>query len=754
MPLTAGIRLGPYEIVSPLGAGGMGEVWRARDTRLGREVAIKALPAEFARDPERLDRFEREAQTLASLNHANIAAIYGLETSDGVPHLVLELVDGETLADRLARGALPTAEALRVGVQVAAAIAAAHERGVIHRDLKPGNVMLTASGTVKVLDFGLAKSDAPPASSGGGLSDSPTMMPARGATMAGVVLGTAAYMSPEQARGKAVDRRSDVWSFGCLLFECFAGRAAFTGETTSDLIGRILEREPDWSALPSATPPKAREILKRCLRKDAEERPRDIRDVGLELAEIAAGGARGEATHEHSIAVLPFDNLGAADDGYFADGMTDEILNALAHVDGLRVAARSSCFAFKGKREDPRIVGEKLDVAAVLEGSVRRAGERLRITVQLVNAADGYQLWSERYDREATDVFAVQDEIATTIVTRLKVSFHAKGQPGAARRGTSNLEAYELLLKGRAYQTQRGRFIPMAIACFEQAIALDPEYAEAFGLLADGYRLLAMFDAVPSSQVMEHSKEFAQRALALDPLQPEALATIGSVQAQYDRDYPKAAASWGRALELDPRHTRARCERALWGLAYRAMTPEDAVLETDRAVAEDPLNAWASGMQSFVLAYAGKHAESIVAAERAVSTDPDNFWGQWNLIRAHAASGNEARALELVPMLLGVSGRHQWALGILGWLHGKLGDVTKARAIYDELEARSRSEYVGPFWLATAAGAAGLMDEAMRFAERAIVEREPIVVQGLIIPVWDSLRADPRFESVKKGVWG
>src|SRR5258706_1527060 len=464
MALDPDTRLAHYEIVGPLGSGGMGEVYRARDTRLNRDVAIKALPAEFARDPDRVARFRREAQTLAGLNHPNIAAIYGLEEADQTLHLVLELVEGETLVTRLQRGPLPPREALALGIQIASAVEAAHERGVVHRDLKPGNVMLNAAGTAKVLDFGLAKSDSTPGAVGAT------------ATTPGVILGTAAYMSPEQARGKPVDRRSDVWSFGCVLFECFAGRPAFSGETPSDLIARILEREPDWSALPPSTPAPVREVLRRCLRKEVEERPRDIRDVRLGLMEIASGTGKSSATAEKPSAVLPFENQSGPDDEYFADGVTDEILNVLAQGEGLRVAARTSGFAFKGRREDLRVIGEKLDVTTVLEGTVRRAGQRLRITAQLVNAADGYQLWSERYDREMTDVFQVQDEIAGAIAQRLRVAMLSDAD--RTRVGTKNLEAYELLLRGRAFQTKRGRFMAQAGACFEKAIGLRPGDAE------------------------------------------------------------------------------------------------------------------------------------------------------------------------------------------------------------------------------------------------------------------------------------
>ena len=752
MPLTSGTRLGPYEILAPLGAGGMGEVYRARDTRLGREVAIKALPTEFARDPERLVRFRREAQTLAALNHANIASIYGLEEAGDSPHLVLELVEGETLAARLARGALPAREALALGVQIAAAIEAAHARGVVHRDLKPGNVMITPPGAAKVLDFGLAKND-PGLAAAGDPDESPTITAHAGATVAGVVLGTAAYMSPEQARGKVVDRRSDVWSFGCVLYECFAGHAAFGGETVPDLIAKILEREPDWASLPAGTPPRAREILRRCLRKDAEARPRDIRDVRLELEELAAGGTKGDAAREKSIAVLPFENQSGADDEYFADGVTDEILNALAQVEGLRVAARTSCFAFKGRREDLRLVGEKLDVATVLEGTVRRSGSRLRITAQLVNAADGYQLWSERYDREMTDVFAVQDEIANAIVSRLRGAMHAEADRSRARGGTKNLEAYELVLKGRALQTKRGRFMPKAIECFERAIALDPQYAEALAWLADSYRLMGVFGTSPFAEVMPKSKALAERALAIDSGLAEAWSTLAAVEEQYERNFARSQTLYDHALEVDPRNSRARAQRTLWRAIRGAISIDVALAETQRAVQDDPLNAWVGGMHSQILGIVGEHERSIAEAERSIELDPDSFFAHWNVMRSHAWAGHYDRAIAEAPALFGASGRHQWALGLLAWTYGKAGRADQARATYDELEARSRHEFVAPSWLSVAAGAAGLAEEAIRFAERAVAEHDPLVLWARSLPFWDSIRAHPRFHDVMRGVW-
>ena len=747
MPLTPGSRLGPYEIVAPLGAGGMGEVYRARDPRLGRDVAIKALSAEFARDPERLARFRREAQMLAALNHPNIAAIYGLEEADDAPHLVLELVEGETLAGRLERGALPFREAMALGVQVAAAIEAAHERGVVHRDLKPGNVMLTSSGIAKVLDFGLAKND-PGFSSAVDSSEMATVTVQAGATMAGAIVGTAAYMSPEQARGRPVDRRSDVWSFGCVLFEAFAARPAFGGETVSDLIARILEREPDWAALPAGTPPRVREILRRCLRKEADACPRDIRDVRLELEDIAAGGAKGEVAREKSIAVLPFENQSGADDEYFSDGVTDEILNALAQVAGLRVAARTSCFAFKGKREDLRLVGEKLDVATVLEGTVRRAGSRLRITAQLVNAADGYQLWSERYDRELTDVFAVQDEIAGAIATRLRGTMTAEADRQKARGGTRNLEAYELLLKGRSLQEKRGRFIQQAIECFQRAIELDPGYAEAMGWMSDSYRLIGIFGGSRPHDVMPRAKALAERALAIDPGMPEALMSLAGIADQYEFDFPASDRLYEQTLAADPRHARARSQRALWRTFRSAMPVEVALAEVRQAQQDDPLNAWVGGMHSQILGVAGRHEESIAVAESSLGADADSFYSQWNVMRAHAWAGHYERAIAEAPSLFAVSGRHQWALGLLGWTYGEAGHVERARACYDELEARSRHEYIAPSWLAVVGSAAGLTELAIEWVERSINERDPLAIWSLRFPMWNKLRSHPRYRSI------
>ncbi|HYJ34226.1 MAG TPA: protein kinase [Candidatus Binatia bacterium] len=745
MGLAPGARYGTYEIVAPLGAGGMGEVWRARDLRLGRDVAIKALPQPFATDPTRLARFEQEARSLAALSHPNIAAIYGLIETDGAPLLLLELVEGETLASRLERGPLPPAETGRLGLQLAAAIEVAHGRGIVHRDLKPRNLMLTPSGSIKVLDFGLAKAERSEVAT----DRSATLVDSM--TSDGTVLGTAPYMSPEQVRGLPVDRRTDIWSFGCVLFECLTGSPPFQGATVSDLIAGILEREPEWQRVPPGTPGALRELVRRCVRKRMQDRPQEIREVRLELEVLAAGraapGVRGGAEEEKSIAVLPFEHASGAEDEYFADGIAEEILNALAKLKGLRVAARTSSFAFKGRQEDLRTVAERLSVATVLEGSVRRAGNRLRVTARLVSAGDGYQLWSERYDRELNDVFEVQDEIANAIAGKLQVTFAGGSDRLATRRGTSNPEAYDCFLKGKAVQIQR-RSIDDAIRWFERALELDPSYADALAWMSDSYRLLGTYGVAPCSAVMPRARDAASRALALEPDLAEAHAVLADIEMQYERDEARATLTWNRALAIEPRHVQARCERALWLLGFGAWDAARSIAEAGQVLEYDPLNAWAWGMMSFLCALGGRLEESLEAALRGVAIDPASYFAQLSVLRCYAWSGDHARAIEYAPRVLAMSGRHPWALGTLAGAYAASGRAHVARAIYDELEARSRMEFTSPMWIATAAGFAGLDDVAMDLAERAVDQREPLTLLARLLPDWAPLRSHLRFPAL------
>jgi serine/threonine protein kinase/tetratricopeptide (TPR) repeat protein len=555
MPLAPGTRVGPYAIVGPLGAGGMGEVFRAHDTRLARDVAIKALPEAVARDPESLVRLEREARVLASLQHPNIATIYGLEEAGGSPCLVLELVEGESLAQRLVRGPLTLRECLEIGARVASAIEAAHAGGIVHRDLKPANVMLARGGAVKVLDFGLARDDA---AAGEGAADAPTRSPA--ATVPGMLLGTSAYMSPEQARGSVADRRADVWAFGCLLFEGLAGHRAFGGGTVSEVLARVLEREPEWSALPPGTPPRLRDLVRRCLTKDVGQRPRDIGDLRRELESIAQdlSGMPRRAPDVPSVAVLYFENLAEnAVNDWFCAGITEDILTDLSKIRALRVASRNAVARYRGAPADiPRVAAE-IGVGAVLEGSVRRDGGRVRITAQLLHA-DGFHLWAERYDRTLEDVFAVQAEIAAAITGALRVALAPDEAAAIGRDRPDDIEAYDLYLQGRACYGQYSiESIRQAMGLFERATAIDPDYARAWAGIADCCGQLIQWGAEPPrGDLSRRGLEAARRAIALDPRLPEAY-KAESLVLRFTGDRDGARAALLKALDADPRFVPA-----------------------------------------------------------------------------------------------------------------------------------------------------------------------------------------------------
>ena len=430
MALESGHRLGPYEIVEPLGGGGMGEVYRARDTRLGRDVAIKVLSGELSQDVALRQRFEREARTISRLQHPHVCTIHDVGTHDGVDYLVMEYLEGVTLEERLEGGALPVDAVLEIGNEIAEAIEAAHRRGIVHRDLKPGNVMLTETGA-KVLDFGLAREVSIPG------DDTRTQAPTAAAiTIQGTLLGTMPYMAPEQLEGRDADDRSDIWALGCILYEIATGERPFNGETQASLIGSILKDDPESpSHKQPLTPHQFDDLVLRCLEKDPERRWQSATDLGLELGKITQQGApvsgsRSE-TDRPSIVVLPFTNMSSdPEQEYFCDGMAEEVINALTQLEGLHVVARTSAFSFKGRNVDVREIGNQLGVRSVLEGSVRTAGDRLRVTAQLVNVHDGYHLWSDRFDRQLDDVFAIQDEIAASIVGT------SEGQVAGRRFGT------------------------------------------------------------------------------------------------------------------------------------------------------------------------------------------------------------------------------------------------------------------------------------------------------------------------------
>jgi serine/threonine-protein kinase len=730
---TGGIRerlnrslAGRYRVDGGLGEGGMATVWLAEDLKHRRRVAIKVLRPEVA-DSIGSDRFMQEIEIAAGLRHPRILPLFDSGHADGLLYYVMPHIEGESLRARMERGpALGTDDAVRIVTEVAEALSYAHGRDVVHRDIKPENILLE-DGHALVADFGVARAV---------MNADDTRL-----TSAGMRVGTPLYMSPEQAQGRTdVDARGDLYSLGCMLFELIAGRPAFTGATAEAiLIQRFTQPPPRLSSVKGGVSSAIDNAVFRAMARDPADR---FDSVARFVEALRSGSSRAAGTAASSIAVLPFTNMGgSSDDEYFSDGISEEIINALTRVDGLRVAARTSTFAFKGKHEDLRSVGERLNVTTVLEGSVRKAGNRLRITAQLINVADGYHLWSERYDRELTDVFEIQDEIAAAIATKLRGTLAAETPQ---RHGTSNLEAYDLFLRGRALQWKRGRFVLDSTALLEKAVDLDPKFVDAHAVLADGYRLLALYGARRPAEAMPKARAAAERALALDPNQAEALTTLADVAHTYELDYELGLTLWNRALKAQPDYVRTLGDHALWGLALLENKPEEALAQMRRAMEIDPLSSWVAGIHALVLLMLGRIAESQAEGRRSMELDPTSFLAHWTVLSADLAAGEPRRAIESALRSL-ESWRHPWLLGRLGVAYAMAGDPELAGAVFDELEARSKTDYVQPMWMAVVAAALGRGDEAVDLMMKSIHDRDPINPWLVALPECAPLRRHARY---------
>ena len=757
MSLAPGVRLGPYEILSPLGAGGMGEVWRATDVRVDRAVALKVLPEEFFESEERRQRFGREARLLASLNHPGIATLYSFEeipsSSSSSRHvLVMELVEGEPLSKKMKAGPISVAEALAIGRDIAAALAAAHAKGIVHRDLKPGNVMVSADGRVKLLDFGLAKAlEKEPSASE--LSHSPTATAA--STEAGVILGTAAYMSPEQARGQRVDARTDVWAFGVVLWELLTGTRLFRGQSTPDTLAAVLREPVDFKRLPLTTPRSVRDLLARCLERDADKRLTDIgearraleraeagdglaRAVGVRLAIVAAlllvaaaGGlflARqrskppaSPASVAPSIAVLPFANLsGDKEQEYFSDGLTEEVMGLLTRVKDLKVTGRTSSFAFKGKTEDLRAIGQKLNVANLLEGSVRRSGDRLRVSTRLVKVADGYQVWAQTYDRKMVDLFALQDEIAGAVVAALKVRLLALEAARTVRHHTPSLEAHEQYLLARDQfvrsgtgSVQRGRQHLL------KAVAFDPDYAAAWSLLGTTDFGLSMVAPTPAGYAEGTKKALAliEKAIALDPQLSNGYAARANLRFN-TWDWEGGREDLERALALDPGDSLVGVVQSYF---FSCMGQTEEALAASRKILEiEPLYPAAWAGLGDLLSRSGRVLDAKRAYLRAFELSPDLREAHYGLGVTLLSEGDPGAALvefekieEGPQRLMGIS-----------LAKSALGRPEAAQKALDALVSGFSAGYA--FQIAMVYGRRGEREKAFEWLDRAYVQRDSV----------------------------
>ena len=693
MVLSSGSRLGPYEILGAIGVGGMGEVYRARDTRLGREVAVKVLPQRFAADPDRLRRFEHEAQAVAALNHPHICQLYDI----GPGYMVLEYVDGRPL-----RGPMNEDEAVRLALQVASALEAAHRRGILHRDLKPANIVVTPGGSAKLLDFGLAKLTAD--------SDAGPQDVTR--TLDGVVLGTASYMSPEQAQGRPLDARSDIFSLGAVLYEAVTGRRAFDGTSAADVLSAVLRDDPRPI---DAASPLAR-IISRCLAKQAEARFATMSEVRRALEQLSTAAVEARP----SIAVLPFANLSADPaNEYFSDGLAEEIINSLTRVPGLKVIARTSAFAFKGRHEDVRRIAEALGVAHVLEGSVRKVGNRVRVNAQLITAADGSHLWSERYDRELEDIFAIQDEIASAITEALRVRLSAA--PPATPRHVPDMAAYDSVLMGRHLMLKH---LPSTMARarqhFVQAIELDPSYPEPHAQLGLADFLSVMMGKCPFRDVATRIRARAEEALSLAPDDPGPHFLLGAVAAAYDFDWPAAAAHFSAAVA-----GRSTSAEAHWAYASLYLQPLGhfrlAVHQMQEAVGRDPLNLMWRGVLVSHLTHAGLIDRAIQEAHAAIEIDPSSHIPRYTLGEAYTVLGRWRDAADTLREAYRLTPQDGLVIGTLAGVLRRMGDRSEAEVIMRSAGGQLLPVIGHVLYHALARE----IDEAAEWYDRAIAERDP-----------------------------
>jgi len=685
-----GKALGHYQIVALLGEGGMGEVYRARDARLGRDVALKVLPAGMASDPARLERFRREAQTVASLNHPHIVTIYSVEEAAGVSFLTMELVEGRRLDELLTADGLPLASLLDIGAAVADALGAAHAKGIVHRDLKPANLMVNRDGRVKVLDFGLARSAATP------VSDQ-TVTQVAPITTVGTVVGTVPYMSPEQLRGRPVDHRSDIFSLGILLYELAAGHRPFGGASDPDVISSILRDTPrDLSALRPDLPPRLGRIIARCLEKEPDRRYSAAEEIREELhalrAEVAAGTSGAPAVFAtvparaaarrwgrwiggvaalavvaaalflwlgrdraalppatagvaaggaRTIAVLPFVNMSPdPDQEYFSDGISEELLNLLARVRELRVAARTSSFSFRGQNLEVREIAKRLDVAYVLEGSVRRSGNQVRVTAQLIQAADGFHVWSAAYDRELDDIFAIQDEIAADVVKQLRITL--LGDAPKSRK--TEPEAYALYLRS-IQLTRQGtrRGFEESDSLLRRVLQIDPAFAPAWDGLAANLSNRAISGLLPPTEGFAQAREANTRALELDPQYASAYAGLAFIAMYGESDFAAAAKHLEKAFSLDPSNPRALGNSAtLLNLLGRK---EAALALRQSIAARDPVNVHALFNLGTSQLNAGRLEEAIATFRTVLSLSPGNGVTHFQIGVANLLRGDANGAL-------------------------------------------------------------------------------------------------------------
>jgi serine/threonine protein kinase/Tfp pilus assembly protein PilF len=757
-----GRRLGHYLVREELGRGGMGVVYIAEDTRLDRRVALKVLRPEVAESPDRRARFQLEARAAAALNHPNVVHLYSVEQSADLLFMTMELVQGRSLRELLSAGApLPVPRTLAVATQMTEGLACAHAAGILHRDLKPGNIMITDDDRVKILDFGLAKLLAPASEAGPEAETMPGVE-----SSGGMTFGTARYMAPEQALGRTLDSRTDLFALGIVLFEMATGRAPFEGDTLAAVFDHLLNRRPPSPlTLNPALPAFLTAVIDKSLEKDPERRYQSATELLQDLRQADRSTTRSEtpvrasteARMPSSIVVLPFVDMSPLkDQEYFCHGVTEEIINTLTRVPGLRVISRTSAFALQGNNLEVTEIGRRLKVGTALEGSVRKAGDRLRVTAQLVDAERGHQLWSKRFDRELSDVFAIQDEVAATIVTELRsgltvapTSAEATVRKPAGKRAPLDLAAHDMYLKGMyALNKWTDHSMQRAIANFRDAIARDPGFAPAYVALAEGQMwMYSGLGTLPADETVPQARWAVETALALDANLADAHKVRALIAMNHDWDRQAAADAITRALELGPGSASAHLRNA-WRLALLERRHDEALMELEEAERLDPLDLQLKTQIGYVHYFHHDLDRAIEQFEGVLTLEPSFAFAHYALGDACTQRGQYDRAFAEFDRAIELGGRTVNHIGVLGYASGRSGNRDRAHALLQELMARASQGYVSAIWIALVHLGLSDLESLFHWLDRAFEERDGSLVLVTAALEFDPVREDPRFKSL------